>query len=151
MRAVLAALTLITSGAEARGTEIYRNYTDKRHRCFEHSRPAQRRLKKQKADAEAAGAAPADDKAARKAAKKAKKEAKAATAAAEAPAAEPAAAPPTPTNGDEVKSVFCTNLAWAIDDDAIKAHFADAGSILKINSINGLYFLNPMGPFHLCF
>ena len=77
MRAVLAALTLITSGAEARGTEIYRNYTDKRHHCFEHSRPAQRRLKKQKADAEAAGAAPADDKAAKKAAKEAKKEAKA--------------------------------------------------------------------------
>ena len=50
MRAVLAALTLITSGAEARGTEIYRNYTDMRHRCFEYSRPAQRRLKKQKAD-----------------------------------------------------------------------------------------------------
>ena len=45
MRAVLAALTLITSGAEARGSEIYRNYTDKRDRCFEHSRdgrPAQR-------------------------------------------------------------------------------------------------------------
>ena len=77
MRAVLAALTLITSGAEARGSEIYRNYTDKRHRCFEYSRPAQRRLKKQKADAEAAGAAPADDKAAKKAAKEAKKEAKA--------------------------------------------------------------------------
>ena len=54
MRAVLATLALITSGAEARGSEIYRNYTDKRDRCFEHSRdgrPAQRRLKKQKADA----------------------------------------------------------------------------------------------------
>ena len=54
MRAVLATLALITSGAAARGSEIYRNYTDKRDRCFEHSRegrPAQRRLKKQEADA----------------------------------------------------------------------------------------------------
>mmetsp|Transcript_19727 Transcript_19727/g.56015 ORF Transcript_19727/g.56015 Transcript_19727/m.56015 type:complete len:111 (+) Transcript_19727:87-419(+) len=54
MRAVLATLALITSSAAARGSEIYRNYTDKRDRCFEHSRdgrPAQRRLKKQTADA----------------------------------------------------------------------------------------------------
>ena len=102
------------------------------------ARKAAKKEKKRKAaEAEAAAAAPADDKAARKAAKKAKKEAKAAAAAAEAPAAEtPKEAPPTPSNGgDEVKSVFCTNLAWAIDDDAIKAHFADAGSILKIKWI----------------
>ncbi|CAH0373258.1 unnamed protein product [Pelagomonas calceolata] len=101
------------------------------------ARKAAKKEKKRKAaEAEAAAAAPpADDKAARKAAKKAKKEAKAAAAAAEAPAAEPAAAPPTPTNGDEVKSVFCTNLAWAIDDDAIKAHFSDAGDILRIKWI----------------
>ena len=92
---------------------------------------AKKEKKKRKAEAEAAAAAPADDKAARKAAKKAKKEAKAAAAAAEAPAE----APPTPSNGDEVKSVFCTNLAWAIDDDAIKQHFADAGDILRIKWI----------------
>ena len=48
MRAVLATLALITSGAAARGSEIYRNYTDKRDRCFEHRR---RLKKKQKADA----------------------------------------------------------------------------------------------------
>jgi len=97
------------------------------------ARKAAKKEKKRKAaEAEAAAAAPADDKAARKAAKKAKKEAKAAAAAAE---TEPAAAPPTPSNGDEVKSVFCTNLAWAIDDDAIKQHFADAGTIKSIKWI----------------
>ena len=97
------------------------------------ARKAAKKEKKRKAAEAANGAAPADDKAARKAAKKAKKEAKAAAAAAEAPAEAPKAE--TPSNGDEVKSVFCTNLAWAIDDDAIKAHFADAGDILRIKWI----------------
>jgi nucleolin len=97
------------------------------------ARKAAKKEKKRKAaEAEAAGASQVDDKAARKAAKKAKKEAKAAAAAAE---ETPKEAPPTPTNGDEVKSVFCTNLAWAIDDDAIKAHFADAGQIRNIKWI----------------
>ena len=81
--------------------------------------------KEKKRKAAEAAEAPVDDKAAKKAAKKAKKEKEAA------PAAEPAAAPAAPAGEGEIKSVFCTNLAWAIDDDAIKAHFADAGEILK--------------------
>ena len=87
------------------------------------AKKAAKKEKKRKA-AEAAEA-PGDDKAAKKAAKTAKKETE------PAPAAEPAAAPAAPAGEGEIKSVFCTNLAWAIDDDAIKAHFADAGEILK--------------------
>jgi nucleolin len=88
---------------------------------------AKKEKKRKLAEAAEAEAAPVDDKAAKKAAKKAKKEKEAAPAA----VAEPAAAPAAPTGEGEIKSVFCTNLAWAIDDDAIKAHFADAGEILK--------------------
>ena len=124
-------------GREARGQSTRRRDAAPVARGREgRAQGSEERKKRKAAEAEEAAAAPADDKAARKAAKKAKKEAKAAAAAAEAPAAEtPKEAPPTPSNGDEVKSVFCTNLAWAIDDDAIKAHFADAGTIKSIKWI----------------
>ena len=33
---------------------------------------------------------------------------------------------------EAVKSVFCTNLAWAIDDDTMRDHFKDVGDIVNI-------------------
>ena len=39
--------------------------------------------------------------------------------------------PPAP-EPEAVKSVFCTNLAWAIDDDVMRDHFKDVGDIVNI-------------------
>ncbi len=45
--------------------------------------------------------------------------------------APPAVEPPAP-EPEAVKSVFCTNLAWAIDDDVMRDHFKDVGDIVNI-------------------
>ena len=87
----------------------------------------------------------ADAKAAKKAKKAAKKAAKEAAAEkeAEAPAKEEAAAAPAeekaaaaaPAGEGDVKSVFCTNLSWSIDDAALTSHFASAGTVTSIKWI----------------
>ena len=45
--------------------------------------------------------------------------------------APPAVETPAP-EPEAVKSVFCTNLAWAIDDDVMRDHFKDVGDIVNI-------------------
>jgi RNA recognition motif-containing protein len=86
-----------------------------------------------------------DAKAAKKAKKAAKKAAKEAAAEKEeaAPAKEEAAAAPAeekaaaaaPAGEGDVKSVFCTNLSWSIDDAALTSHFASAGTVTSIKWI----------------
>mmetsp|Transcript_29006 Transcript_29006/g.93845 ORF Transcript_29006/g.93845 Transcript_29006/m.93845 type:complete len:332 (-) Transcript_29006:91-1086(-) len=86
----------------------------------------------------------AEAKAAKKAKKAAKKAAKEAAAEKEeaAPAKEEAAAAPAeekaapaPAGEGDVKSVFCTNLSWSIDDAALTSHFASAGTVTSIKWI----------------
>ena len=47
--------------------------------------------------------------------------------------AAPAAA--APAGEGDVKSVFCTNLSWSIDDAALTSHFASAGTVTSIKWI----------------
>ena len=93
--------------------------------------PAPKKAKKEKKD-KSNDMSEADAKAAKKAAKKA---AAAAEEAAEEPVAPKAAAAAPAAGFDGVKSVFCTNLAWSIDENSLKELFAEQGEVTSVKLI----------------